>query len=159
MFGPPKKNLTPPLFIEVPVPSQKGNNLISLLFAFLSGFCVFCLRVSFTLHPGYTNMYIYHRYSSSALDCIEVRVTLSLFFLCSVSLTIVWRFVFFSVEYDVYIHQQMSLCGRDVDLIRLFRIMSIPTTFRLVFVLTSEQIGRRLSVFTLSLWNITNNEQ
>jgi hypothetical protein len=25
MFGPPKKNLTPPLFIEVPVPSQKGE--------------------------------------------------------------------------------------------------------------------------------------
>jgi hypothetical protein len=36
--------------------------------------------------------------------------------------------------------------------IRLFRIMSIPTTFRLFLVLTSEQIGRRLPVFTLLLW-------
>ena len=35
--------------------------------------------------------------------------------------------------------------------IRLFRIMSIPTTFRLFLVLTSEQIGRRLPVFTLLL--------
>jgi hypothetical protein len=34
----------------------------------------------------------------------------------------------------------------------LFRIMSIPTTFRLVRVLTSELIGRRLPVFTLLLW-------
>ena len=36
--------------------------------------------------------------------------------------------------------------------IQLFRIMSIPTTFRLFLVLTSEQIGRRLPVFTLLLW-------
>jgi hypothetical protein len=36
--------------------------------------------------------------------------------------------------------------------IRLFRIMSIPTMFRLFLVLTSEQIGRRLPVFTLLLW-------
>jgi hypothetical protein len=36
--------------------------------------------------------------------------------------------------------------------IRLFRIMSIPTTFRLFLVLTSEHIGRRLLVFTLLLW-------
>ena len=35
--------------------------------------------------------------------------------------------------------------------IRLFRIMSIPTTFRLFLVLTSEYIGRRLPVFTLLL--------
>ena len=35
--------------------------------------------------------------------------------------------------------------------IRLFRIMSIPTTFRLFLVLTSEQIGRRLTVLTLLL--------
>jgi hypothetical protein len=37
-------------------------------------------------------------------------------------------------------------------IIRLFRIMSIPTTFRLFRVLTSEQIGRRLPMFTLLLW-------
>jgi hypothetical protein len=37
----------------------------------------------------------------------------------------------------------------DLNVIRLFRIMSIPTTFRLFLVLTSEQIGRRLPVFTL----------
>ena len=36
--------------------------------------------------------------------------------------------------------------------IRLFRIMSIPTTFRLFLVLTFEQIGRELPVFTLLLW-------
>ena len=36
--------------------------------------------------------------------------------------------------------------------IQLFRIMSIPTTFRLFLVLTSEQIGRWLPLFTLSLW-------
>jgi hypothetical protein len=36
--------------------------------------------------------------------------------------------------------------------LRLFRIMSIPTTFRLFLVLTSEQIGRRLPVYTLLLW-------
>ena len=36
--------------------------------------------------------------------------------------------------------------------IRLFRIMSIPTTFRLFRVLTSEFLGRRLPVFTLLLW-------
>ena len=36
--------------------------------------------------------------------------------------------------------------------IRLFRIMSIPTTFRLFRVLTSEPLGRRLPVFTLLLW-------
>jgi hypothetical protein len=54
-------------------------------------------------------------------------------------------------NYDVYIHQQMSLCGRDVDLIRLFRIMSIPTTFSLFLVLTSEQIGRQIPVFMLLL--------
>ena len=35
--------------------------------------------------------------------------------------------------------------------IQLFQIMSIPTTFRLFLVLTSEQIGRRLPVFTLLL--------
>jgi hypothetical protein len=33
--------------------------------------------------------------------------------------------------------------------IRLFRIMSIPTTFRRFLVLTSEEIGRRLPVFML----------
>jgi hypothetical protein len=33
--------------------------------------------------------------------------------------------------------------------IRLFRIMSIPTTFRLFRVLTSEMLGRRLPLFTL----------
>jgi hypothetical protein len=36
--------------------------------------------------------------------------------------------------------------------IRLFRIMSIPTMFRLFRVLTSEHLGRRLPVFTLLLW-------
>ena len=36
--------------------------------------------------------------------------------------------------------------------IRLFRIMWIPTTFRLFLVLTSEQIGRRLPVITLLQW-------
>ena len=36
--------------------------------------------------------------------------------------------------------------------IRLFRIMSIPTTFRLFCVLTSEVLGRRLPVITLLLW-------
>ena len=56
------------------------------------------------------------------------------------------------------IHNQISLhdplfhcpCVRNLT-IRLFRIMSIPTTFRLFRVLTSEQIGRRLLVFTLLL--------
>jgi hypothetical protein len=33
-----------------------------------------------------------------------------------------------------------------------FLIMSIPTMFRPFFVLTSEQIGMRLLVFTLLLW-------
>jgi hypothetical protein len=36
--------------------------------------------------------------------------------------------------------------------IRLFRIMSIPTTFCLLRVLTSEMLARRLPVFTLLLW-------
>jgi len=36
--------------------------------------------------------------------------------------------------------------------ILLFRIMSIPTIFRLFRVLTSEMLGRRLPVFTLLLW-------
>jgi hypothetical protein len=40
---------------------------------------------------------------------------------------------------------------RSRKLIRLFRIMSIPTTFRLFLVLTSGKIGRRLPVFTLLL--------
>jgi hypothetical protein len=35
--------------------------------------------------------------------------------------------------------------------IRLFRIISIPTMFRLFRVLTSELLGRRLPVFTLLL--------
>ena len=39
-----------------------------------------------------------------------------------------------------------------IQSVRLFRIMSIPTTFRLFLVLTSEQIGRRLPVFMLLLW-------
>jgi hypothetical protein len=39
-----------------------------------------------------------------------------------------------------------------VSLIRLFRNMSIPTTFRLFRVLTSEMFGRRLPVFMLLLW-------
>jgi hypothetical protein len=48
------------------------------------------------------------------------------------------------------LHNFLSMdCG---ETIRLFRIMSIPTTFRLFLVLTSEQIGRRLPVFTLLLW-------
>jgi hypothetical protein len=34
-------------------------------------------------------------------------------------------------------------------IIRLFRTMSIPTTFRLFRVLTSEHLGRQLPVFTL----------
>jgi hypothetical protein len=34
----------------------------------------------------------------------------------------------------------------------LFRIISIPTTFGLFLVLTSEQIDRRLPVFMLLLW-------
>jgi len=36
--------------------------------------------------------------------------------------------------------------------IRLFRVMSIPTTFRLFRVLTSEMLGRRLPMYTLLLW-------
>ena len=48
------------------------------------------------------------------------------------------------------------LCERNIMgnliAIRLFRIMSISTTFRLFLVLTSEQIGRRPPVFTLLLW-------
>jgi hypothetical protein len=36
--------------------------------------------------------------------------------------------------------------------VKLLRIMSIPTTFRLFRVLTSEVLGRRLPVFTLLLW-------
>jgi hypothetical protein len=39
----------------------------------------------------------------------------------------------------------------DIGGIRLFRIMSIPTTFRPFRVLMSQQIGRRLPVFTLLL--------
>ena len=35
--------------------------------------------------------------------------------------------------------------------VKLLRIMSIPTTFRLFRVLTSEVLGRRLPVFTLLL--------
>jgi hypothetical protein len=38
-------------------------------------------------------------------------------------------------------------------LIRLFRIMFIPTTFHLFRVLTSEMLSRRLPVFTLLLWD------
>jgi hypothetical protein len=50
--------------------------------------------------------------------------------------------------------QIISLFSRTIYpyLIRLFWIMSIPTTFRLFRVLTSELIGRRLPVFTLLLW-------
>ena len=39
----------------------------------------------------------------------------------------------------------------QLNVIRLFRIMSIPTIFHLFRVLTSELIGRRLPVFTLLL--------
>ena len=46
----------------------------------------------------------------------------------------------------------MIICTETNGPIRLFRIMSIPTTFRLFLVLTSEQIGRRLPVITLLLW-------
>jgi hypothetical protein len=38
------------------------------------------------------------------------------------------------------------------DTIRLFRVMSIPTMFRLFRVLTSEMLGRRLPVYRLLLW-------
>jgi hypothetical protein len=34
----------------------------------------------------------------------------------------------------------------------LFRIMSIPITFRFLCVMTSEMLGRLLPVFTLLLW-------
>jgi hypothetical protein len=37
------------------------------------------------------------------------------------------------------------------ETIRLFRIMSIPTMFRLFRVLTSAMLGRRLPVYTLLL--------
>jgi hypothetical protein len=37
------------------------------------------------------------------------------------------------------------------ETIRLLRIMSIPTMFRLVRVLTSAMLGRRLPVYTLLL--------
>jgi hypothetical protein len=40
-----------------------------------------------------------------------------------------------------------SVSTSNMYIIRLFRIMSIPTTSRLFRVLTSEQIGRRLPVF------------
>ena len=40
----------------------------------------------------------------------------------------------------------------DAATLRLFRIMSIATTLRLFLVLTSEQIGWRLPMFTLLLW-------
>jgi len=41
--------------------------------------------------------------------------------------------------------------GTGIDAIRLFRIMSIPITFRLFRVMTSEMLGRLLPVFTLLL--------
>jgi hypothetical protein len=44
--------------------------------------------------------------------------------------------------------KQMTFMLIWKNVIRLFRIISIPTTFRLFLVLTSEQIGRRLPVFT-----------
>ena len=37
------------------------------------------------------------------------------------------------------------------EIIRLFRIMSVPTMFRLFRVLTSAMLGRRLPVYTLLL--------
>jgi hypothetical protein len=46
---------------------------------------------------------------------------------------------------------QSRIDNQETSTIRLFRIMSIPTTFRLFRVLTSELLGRRLPVFTLLL--------
>jgi hypothetical protein len=56
--------------------------------------------------------------------------------------------------YLLWLYDQRNLSRviiEDQSLIRLFRIMSIPTTFRLFRVLTSELFGRRLPVFTLLL--------
>jgi hypothetical protein len=47
--------------------------------------------------------------------------------------------------------QRLLIATGKVRRVRLFRIMSIPTTFRLFRVLTSEPLGRRLPVFTLLL--------
>jgi hypothetical protein len=48
---------------------------------------------------------------------------------------------------------------KNCPLIRLFRITSIPTTFRLFRVLMSEMLGRRLPVFTLLLTVTTSAYQ
>jgi hypothetical protein len=53
---------------------------------------------------------------------------------------------------DNYFLLRYPLVRTGIKPIRLFRIMSIPTTFRLFRVLTSEVLGRRLPVFTLLLW-------
>ena len=57
-----------------------------------------------------------------------------------------------SIVTDIILHYYTNtITLKQYNIIRLFRIMSIPTTFRLFLVLTSEQIGRRLPVFTLLL--------
>ena len=79
-------------------------------------------------------------------------------------------YVYFSWVFVIFVYVITQIRGLSVQLfkttpitkdngtnkvrikpIRLFRIMSIPTTFRLFLVLTSEEIGRRLPVFTLLL--------
>ena len=47
--------------------------------------------------------------------------------------------------------ERFLFCMR-IEILRLFRIMSIPIMFRLFRVLTSEMLGRLLPVFTLLLW-------
>ena len=47
--------------------------------------------------------------------------------------------------------ERFLFCMR-IEILRLFRIMSIPIMFRLFRVLTSEMLGRLLPVFKLLLW-------
>jgi hypothetical protein len=51
-------------------------------------------------------------------------------------------------------HQRKTICLYVYisDIRQIVGFMSIPTTFRLFLVLTSQQIGRRLPVFTILLW-------
>jgi hypothetical protein len=62
---------------------------------------------------------------------------------------VVWMFICLQVRHIAITKNRR---GHDRIAIRLFRIMSIPTKFRLFLVLTAEQIGRRLPAFKLLLW-------
>ena len=98
--------------------------------------------------------------------CLSKNVYLHLFLITSLRLYLIeeiylntikmiifiW-FIYISIFRSVYMNSSdLESFEWRLTLRWLFWIMSIPTTFRLFRVLTSELIGRRLPVFTLLLW-------